>query len=725
LIIRQDSSKQDILSFLFHSTIPKWAPPEIRDTMNSFKFQIPRLFFKHDDSSMKRILSGLGLLAVLLFFSTGALADEPLIKPPVTPDELQARDQWVQENLGDAKHKMPFSFTYGGQASDGILPGWSGGTTTQRLDANRTQRDFTWSDLQTGLEIHCVMVEYTDYPAVEWTVYFKNTGTQDTPILENIQGLDTTFHRGSGSEFVLNGIKGDWCDAHSFEPYRTTLDPNLVKNFAPPGNSGKSCDGPDGWPYFNLQTPGGGVMLAVGWPGQWASTFARDAADGLHVTAGQQLTHLLLKPGETIRTPLIAMLFWKGADIVPAQNLWRRWMTAHNMPRTGGKTQPPTAQIQVSATDDNVKDVEAVLKAGMTPDICWRDAGGGFTWYVNSGSPFKGNDAWLNTGTWDIDPGHYPNGFKPFSDWVHAHGLQFLVWFEPERVGDPNSWLGKNHPEWLLPNDGTGSILNEGNPEAWNWLVDHIDTIIKTQGLDWYREDMNGPGPLAGWRKHDTADRQGMTENLYVQGHLAYWDELRRRNPGLRIDSCASGGRRDDLETLRRAVPLLRSDFQFPNQQGVVEGNQGQTYGLSSWLPFYGTGCYFTDPYSSRSFYMAGFGTTDKKAFAEWRRVSLFFLGDYYPLTPYSLAADQWIAWQFNRPESGDGMIQAFRHASNQTASQTFHLAGLDPQAQYEVTNLDVAGSAHFSGQELINHGVAVEIKDLPGSAIVVYRKAN
>lgn len=39
------------------------------------------------------------------------------------------------------------------------------------------------------------------------------------------------------------------------------------------------------------------------------------------------------------------------------------------------------------------------------------------------------------------------------------------------------------------------------------------------------------------------------------------------------IDSCASGGRRNDLETLRRAVPLLRSDLLAPHafaQQGAV-----------------------------------------------------------------------------------------------------------------------------------------------------------
>ena len=275
------------------------------------------------------------------------------------------------------------------------------------------------------------------------------------------------------------------------------------------------------------------------------------------------------------------------------QNLWRRWYIAHNMPRVHGRTQQPVTQIQVGGSEQDIGNIKAYLQAGIKPDLCWRDAGaGGTTWYPSSDGPFKGGDAWLNTGTWDIDPKKYPNGFKPFSDWVHAHGMQFLLWFEPERVGSLRSWLGKNHPDWVLPCNEQGGLLNEGSPAALRWLIDHVDGMIKSQKIDWYREDMNGVGPLPGWRKNDAGDRRGITENFYVQGHLAFWDELRRRNPNLRIDSCASGGRRNDLETMRRAVPLTRSDFQFPDMIGVVEGQQGHTYGLSFWLPFYGNGCY-------------------------------------------------------------------------------------------------------------------------------------
>ena len=50
---------------------------------------------------------------------------------------------------------------------------------------------------------------------------------------------------------------------------------------------------------------------------------------------------------------------------------------------------------------------------------------------------------------------------------------------------------------------------------------------------------------------------------------------------------------------------------------------------------------------------------------AEWRKAADYMLGDYYPLTPYSLAEDGWMAWQFDRPDLGEGMVQAFRRAQS------------------------------------------------------------
>jgi len=38
---------------------------------------------------------------------------------------------------------------------------------------------------------------------------------------------------------------------------------------------------------------------------------------------------------------------------------------------------------------------------------------------------------------------------------------------------------------------------------------------------------------------------------------------------------------------------------------------------------------------------------------AESLLAATVFLGDYYPLTPYSLSEHDWIAWQFDRPSPG------------------------------------------------------------------------
>jgi alpha-galactosidase len=505
-----------------------------------------------------------------------------------------------------------------------------------------------------------------------------------------------------------------------------------VTNFSPAG-SGKSCDGPAGWPYYNLQMPGGGVILAIGWPGQWASSFTRDAGNNLRIEAGQQLTHLFLKPGEEIRTPLIALLFWQGTNVVRAQNLWRHWYMAHEIPRVNGL--PPSPFMAIGG--DNIGLVNDYLKAGIKPDVLWRDADTEpYTWYPVA--PYVDTTTnWPYTGNWEVDTNSYPNGFGPVSAAVHKLGMKFLLWFEPERVGNPHSWLATNNPEWLLTGNKStfGLILNEGNPTVFNWLTNHFEALIKANGLNWYREDMNGAGPLPAWRNSDAADRQGITENFYVQGHLAYWDALLAMNPGLRIDCCGSGGRRNDLEAMSRAVPLWRSDFaEFADRDKLGDANQCISYGLFSWLPFQGTACGgFWDSYSFRSSYVTAFdagginssnAAGQQQAWTEWKKIAPIMLnGDYYPLTPDGLSNNVWMAWQFNQPGTGEGFIQAFRRSNCDQPAQTFRLNDLDPAAHYEVNNLDVKGSTKVTGKELMETGLTVDIQDKPGAAVIIYKR--
>jgi alpha-galactosidase len=198
------------------------------------------------------------------------------------------------------------------------------------------------------------------------------------------------------------------------------------------------------------------------------------------------------------------------------------------------------------------------------------------------------------------------------------------------------------------------------------------------------------------------------------------------------IDTCASGGRRNDLETLRRAIPLWRTDYRCE-----PTGTQCCTYGISLWIPLSGTGAADADAYIFRS-NMAPFtnclfdvrqATLDfgllRRLTAQWRRVAAGYLGDFYPLTEYSTTRDSWMAWQFDRPEAGEGFVQAFRREKCIFEVGRLRLRGLDPEGRYEVTDLDAGEPRLVSGREIATRGLQVTISDQPGSALVVYRRVD
>ena len=430
-----------------------------------------------------------------------------------------------------------------------------------------------------------------------------------------------------------------------------------------------------------------------------------------------------------MRTPLIVLQFWKG-DRLRSQNVWRRWMIAHNLPRPGGQLPPvqlaacSSHQFGEMINADSASQklfIDRYLAEGLKLDYWWMDAG----WYWNK-------TGWPNVGTWEVDTKRFPGGLRPICDHAHAQGVKTIVWFEPERV-TPGTWLYDQHPEWLLGAEGGTRLLNLGNPQARQWLTDHVDQLLTSQAIDLYRQDFN-IDPLDFWRSGEPEERQGITEIRYVEGYLAYWDELRRRHPDMLIDSCASGGRRNDLETLRRAVPLLRSDY-------IMEpvGNQCHTYGIAFWYPYFGTGTGSgaIDPYLLRSVMCPHFTAcfdvrrTDldydmiRRVMGQWRDFAEYYYGDYYPLTSYSLKNDVWMAWQFDCPERGAGMVQAFRRADSFYESARFKLSGLDLEAEYLVTNADAMGSEIVTGRELTEAGLPVVIDQQPGSVVITYKKVE
>jgi alpha-galactosidase len=669
----------------------------------------------------------LGLLAAvaLTAWSQAAWAVAP------TADELARSRQWTAAKFdagnGQGQPEPLFSFKYDGKPSSEFLKTWEVKRASRELDGKRTEHTIIYTDPKTGLVVRCVGVEYRDYPCVEWTLFFKNTSDKDTPILSDIQAIDLQMERTPGAgadkgEFLLHHNAGSRTAPSDYQPLETVLGPGAEKRVAGAGGRPTDAD----FSCFNLElSKGEGIIVAVGWPGQWAGRFVRDRANRLQIRIGQELIHTKLLPGEEIRSPLVLLQFWKGGDWLRAQNVWRRYFIAHCLPRPGGKLPQMMwcgaadvgGGLMEGVTEQNAKQcIDYYLSRGLKPDFWWMDAG----WYPCGGS-------WPNTGTWEVDKTRFPKGIRAVSDYLHEKGIRTILWFEPERVV-ANTWLPTHHPEWIFGGKD-GALVNFGNPDAWKWIVERVDSLLVSEGIDIYRQDFNME-PLASWRAADVPDRQGMAEMRHVLGLLAYWDELLRRHPGMLYDNCASGGRRNDLESMRRGVPFTKSDYALE-----PVGVQCETYGISMWLPYYAaTWMWNDDAYTCRSNMAHVVGAilkpTDKnqgkqypKRLDEWRKTVACYYGDFWPLMPYSLANDVWIAWQFDCPEEGHGVVQAFRRAESVYESARLRLRGLDPNGVYVLTDLDGAGTTETPGKKLMDEGLTIVLKRRPGAAIVTYKK--
>ena len=658
---------------------------------------------------------------LLSFLATLTLVASPAWSEGPTQDEIARAHSWAADHFGGKRTQaLPYSFTYAGNPSATLVSRWKTVRKTNRLDSRRIQHALTSTDPATGLSVMCEAVEFRDYPTVEWTLRFKNTGKKNTPVISDIRPMDVSFSRTRSTEFQLHWNTADNCTQDSYAPHVEPLLPGANKPFASAG--GRPTTG--GYPYWNVEMDGGGVLAVLSWGGQWSATFTRDAGRTLSLRAGQELTHFVLHPGEEVASPLALLQFYDG-DWIHGQNVWRRWMFAHNIPKTTGKLSFP---MRYGCDGDlypglrtDLEGEKASIKAfcdqGLAPDTWDQDAG----WY-----PCDPKIGWPQVGTWEPDTARFPGGMKSLSDFLHANGIKFILWAEPERTSS-GTWITQNHPEWVYGGAG-GGLVKLGDPACRQWMTDRFDKLITTEGVDIYRQDFN-INPLAYWRKNDTADRQGITEIRHVEGYYTYWDELRHRHPGLLIDTCASGGRRNNLETLRRSVPILRSDY-----TGDPIGNQGHTYGLSLWVPVHGTGLNFKGNYDNRSAMAPIFGigwdvkkpgcdwNLMRRTAKEWRQLGTCMLGDYYPLTPYSLAKGAWIAFQFDRPEKGEGMVEAFRRDEAREASLVVKLRGLNRTARYSVTNLDTGLNQVVTGRILMD-GLRVEIAANPGSALVAYKR--
>lgn len=623
--------------------------------------------------------------------------------------------------------KFPVSFRVGDTAYNGFGRDFTElGRTLENTDTSETTTvRFLYKD---SIEIKLICTLYPYHAAYEWTVYFTNIGNENSPAISEINGCNYTL---TAANPHLSGILGDGgYDNQTNTPYDMNISGmELVIN----NETGRATY--NRFPYFKLKWNGGGAFFAVGWPGQWRAGFS-STGDQLTVTDGQVKLNTYLKPGQTIRTPLSTFVFYEGDDSNRETNLWRNFFIACNMRKIdGGNFSPATAAASSStyeemfrATDANqIAAIKKYHANGVKLGYWWMDAG----WYYKTGTQSLDQN-WLPTGTWYVDESRFPSKFRDVSDYAHSVGTKTILWFEPEVVRLPVGQLGATSvkKEWLLPKSST-KLVNYGNPEAREWLLERVCTVLKEGNIDLYRQDYGVAYPASEWQANDPRGQAGITENLYVQGYLWFFDSLIARFPNMMIDACAAGGGRNDLETMRRAVPLHKSDSGYHDPEIKMSMNTA----LFSWFPYFGTYA-IGDEYGLRaSFssmpvlnYNVVASNVDwkliEKCVNEWEQVKEFYYSDYYLLTEWNVSDEEWNAWEFFDPDKGAGFFQAFRPKNSGDESLNVRLHGLRPTATYRLTDTDGRIDVTVTGAELMGKGFSVRLPAY-SSAVVLIREVG
>ena len=114
-----------------------------------------------------------------------------------------------------------------------------------------------------------------------------------------------------------------------------------------------------------------------------------------------------------------------------------------------------------------------------------------------------------------------------------------------------------------------------------------------------------------------------------------------------------------------------------------------------------------------------------RERMAELTAVRPYFLGDFYPLLSFSLAGDVWAAWQYDRPDMGEGMVLALRRPASPFTTMTAKLNNLDAAATYDIQDMDSGERKLVSGRDLVETGLELKIDTQPGTVLLVYRKSK
>lgn len=473
---------------------------------------------------------------------------------------------------------------------------------------------------------------------------------------------------------------------------------------------------------------------ALAWSGSWRFTIERDQLDSVRVTGGFNPFDFgyKLKPGEKLETPA----FYGGYSahgLGGASRLLHHFENARILPQAPDPKPRPVIYNSWEATEFNVNEPGQVALAEKAASI-------GVDRFVMDDGWFgqrKTDHAGL--GDWYVNKEKFPNGLKPLIDKVHALGMDFGLWVEPEMV-NPDSDLYRKHPEWALNFPGRPRsesrnqlVLNLARSDVRDYVFGFLDKLLSENDIAFLKWDYNRNWSEPGWDQVP-ADEQKRVYVEFIRNVYSILAELRKKHPKIEIESCSGGGGRVDLGILRYTDEVWPSDNTDPFDRLAMQ--DGFTYAytpqvMMAWVtdsPHWLNGRSTSLTYRMLSSMQGSLGiganlnkwsaedfATAKRLIAAYHAVQRTVVrGNLYrlisPRNDSEFSSTETVA-----DDQSQAVVFAFSHSTQKGRGfPLLQLKGLDPATEYKLGWIE--GKArpgtpeHASGAWWMNHGIQLEL---------------
>ncbi len=610
------------------------------------------------------------------------------------------------------------------------IPGLPAAYTEKDDEASTLEIDL--KDELTGLEVTAVYAVYEDSGAVTRSLRIRNGG-KEAMTLRGVMSASVPLW---GSDYDAVYLRGGWARERSI--VRTPLGQSEIHVYSQRGASGHESS-----PFLALcrknadEQSGDVFALSFVYSGSFSAKAEvnNEGNSRLSIGLNSQVFQWCLEAGEVFHSPEAVMVY-SAAGFSGMSNIYHR-LYRTRLARGAWRDKPRPVLVnnwEATYFDFNEEKIMKIVREAKKLGI--------ELFVLDDGWFGKRNLDNCSLGDWTDNPEKLPRGLAGLSDRVHAEGLMFGIWVEPEMIS-PDSELYRAHPDWCLHVTGRARteernqlILDMSREEVQRYVTDAICSVLERGKADYVKWDMNR-NMTEYFSEALPPERRMETQHRYILGLYKVLEEITGRFPKVLFESCSGGGGRFDAGMLYYMPQTWTSD----NTDAVAR--LSIQYGTSMVFPLSAMGAHISavpnhQTGRSTSLQMRGdvavcgnFGfeldlskmtEEEKKLAAELveRTKALRGLTQTGTFTRLiSPAEGKYCAWQITGEDGKDALLCVYHILTTAAASPIrVKMAGLEENAVY----LDEEGKEYY-GAVLMHRGFSVHLPADFSSRLIRFKK--